>query len=103
LLDRDEMTQLYEDPFHNSRVPDFIAITDHGVICTGGSKLAEHGGLSNDDRNVALLVSSPRIKHATIVQDTTFTTQIAPTILDALDLDPRSLQAVREEGVQVLK
>jgi Type I phosphodiesterase / nucleotide pyrophosphatase len=102
-LDRDELTQLYEDPFHNSRVPDFIAITDHGVICTGGSKLAEHGGFSKDDRNVALLVSSPRIKHAKIVEDLTFTTQIAPTILDALDLDPRSLQAVREEGVEVLK
>ncbi|MBU6463115.1 MAG: alkaline phosphatase family protein [Bradyrhizobium sp.] len=103
LLDRDELTKLYEDPFHNSRVPDFIAITDHGVICTGGSKLAEHGGFSDDDRNVLLVVSSPRIKHAKVVEDTTFTTQIAPTILDALDLDPRSLQAVREEGTQVLK
>ncbi|MGA7808398.1 alkaline phosphatase family protein, partial [Bradyrhizobium sp.] len=96
LLDRDELTRLYEDPFHNTRVPDFIAITDHGVICTGGSKLAEHGGFSKDDRNVALLVSSPRITQAQVVQDTSFTTQIAPTILDALDLDPRSLQAVRE-------
>jgi hypothetical protein len=103
LLDRDELTRFYEDPFHNSRVPDFIAITDHGVICTGGSKLAEHGGFSKDDRNVALLVSSPRITEAKVVQDTTFTTQIAPTILDALDLDPRSLQAVREGGVEVLK
>jgi hypothetical protein len=102
LLDRDELTRLYEDPFHNSRVPDFIAITDHGVICTGGSKLAEHGG-SKDDRNVALLVSSPRVTRAKVVEDITFTTQIAPTILDALDLDPRSLQAVREEGVEVLK
>jgi hypothetical protein len=98
-----ELTRLYEDPFHNSRVPDFIAITDHGVICTGGSKLAEHGGFSKDDRNVALLVSSPRIKQPKIVQDTAFTTQIAPTILDALDLDPRSLKAVREGGVEVLK
>jgi len=103
LLDRDELTRFYEDPFHNSHVPDFIAITDHGVICTGGSKLAEHGGFSKDDRNVALLVSSPRITEAKVVQDTTFTTQIAPTILDALDLDPRSLQAVREGGVEVLK
>jgi Type I phosphodiesterase / nucleotide pyrophosphatase len=102
LLDRDELTRLYEDPFHNSRVPDFIALTDHGVICTGGSKLAEHGGWSQDDRNVALVMSSPHIKHARIVDDTTFTTQIAPTILDALDLDPRSLQAVREEGTQSL-
>ena len=102
LLDRDELTRLYEDPFHNSRVPDFIALTDHGVICTGGSKLAEHGGWSQDDRNVALVMSSPRIKHARIVDEPTFTTQIAPTILDALDLDPRSLQAVREEGTQSL-
>jgi arylsulfatase A-like enzyme len=103
LLDRDELTQLYGDPFHNSRVPDFIAITDHGAICTGGSKLAEHGGFARDDRNVALLVSSPRIRHTAVVDDITFTTQIAPTILDALGLDPRSLQAVREEGTQVLK
>jgi len=102
LLDRDELTRLYEDPFQNSRVPDFIALTDHGVICTGGSKLAEHGGWSQDDRNVALVMSSPHIKHARIVDDPTFTTQIAPTILDALDLDPRSLQAVREEGTQSL-
>ncbi|MGY3441933.1 alkaline phosphatase family protein [Bradyrhizobium sp. USDA 4473] len=103
LLDRDELTRLYEDPFHNSRVPDFIAITDHGVICTGGSKLAEHGGFSNDDRNVLLLLSSPRIKHARVIEDESFTTQIAPTILRALDLDPRSLQAVRDEGVEPLK
>jgi len=102
LLDRDELTRLYEDPFNNSRVPDFIALTDHGVICTGGSKLAEHGGWSQDDRNVALVMSSPHIKHPRIVNDPTFTTQIAPTILDALDLDPRSLQAVREEGTQSL-
>ena len=102
LLDRDELTQLYEDPFHNSRVPDFVALTEHGVICTGGSKLSEHGGWSKDDRNVALLVSSPRISRPQVVQDVTFTTQIAPTILEALGFDPRSLQAVREEGTQSL-
>jgi hypothetical protein len=102
LLDRDELARTYEDPFHNSRVPDFVALTEHGVICTGGSKLSEHGGWSKDDRNVALVMSSPRIKHARVVEDLTFTTQIAPTILDALGLDPRSLQAVREEGTQSL-
>ncbi len=30
------------------------------------------------------------------------TTQIAPTILKALGLDPRALQAVRIEGTEVL-
>jgi arylsulfatase A-like enzyme len=82
-------------------VPDFIAITDHGVICTGGSKLAEHGGFSNDDRNVALVVSAPGIKPE-VVENLTYTTQIAPTILAALGLDPNALIGVQKEGTQVL-
>ena len=102
LLDRDELKIRYEDPFDNSRVPDFIAITEHGVICTGGSKLAEHGGFSNDDRNVALLVSSPKLTRE-IVETKVDTTQIAPTILHALGLDPEQLQAVRVEGTDVLR
>lgn len=101
LLDRTSLTPLYEDPFHNSRVPDFIAVTDHGVICTGGTKLAEHGGFSNDDRNVALLVSAPGIKPE-IVEWLTYTTQIAPTILAAVGLDPNQLIGVQKEGTQVL-
>lgn len=101
LLDRSSLTALYEDPFHNSRVPDFIAVTKHGVICTGGTKLAEHGGFSDDDRNVALLVSAPSIHPAT-VETLTYTTQIAPTILYALGLDPNALKSVQKEGTQVL-
>ena len=85
----------------NSRVPDFIAVTDHGVICTGGSKLAEHGGFSDDDRNVALLVSAPDV-HPQFVEALTYTTQIAPTILAALGLDPKKLKGVRAEGTAVL-
>jgi hypothetical protein len=101
LLDRTTLTSLYEDPFHNSRVPDFIAVTDHGVICTGGSKLAEHGGFSDDDRNVALLLSAPGIKPQ-IVETLSTTTQIAPTILSALGLDPTQLQGVQKEGTTSL-
>jgi hypothetical protein len=101
LLDRKSLTSLYEDPFHNSRVPDFIAVTDHGVICTGGSKLAEHGGFSDDDRNVGLLLSAPDIKPQ-IVESLVYTTQIAPTILDALGLDPSQLIGVQKEGTQAL-
>ncbi len=101
LLDRTSLTALYGDPFHNTRVPDFIAVTDHGVICTGGSKLAEHGGFSDDDRNVALLLSAPDIKPQ-IVETLSYTTQIAPTILSALGLDPSALIGVQKEGTQVL-
>ena len=102
LLDRASLTPLYGDPFSNSRVPDFIAVTDHGVICTGGTKLAEHGGFSDDDRNVALLLSAPGIK-AEVVETLTTTTQIAPTILHALGLDPNLLHAVEAEGTRVLQ
>ncbi|HET6235318.1 MAG TPA: alkaline phosphatase family protein [Acetobacteraceae bacterium] len=102
LLDRTELTPLYGDPFESSRVPDFIALTQHGVICTGGTKLAEHGGFSHDDRNVLLLVSSPRIRPR-IVDTTAYTTQIAPTILSALHLNPRLLEGVRAEHTDVLR
>ncbi|MBV8398943.1 MAG: alkaline phosphatase family protein [Acetobacteraceae bacterium] len=101
LLDRTSLTPLYGDPFENSRVPDLIAVTDHGVICTGGTKLAEHGGFSDDDRNVLLLLSSAQIK-AQVVEALSYTTQIAPTILAALGLDPRQLMSVQREGTSVL-
>lgn len=101
LMDRNSLRLAYGDPFHNSRVPDFIAVTNHGDICTGGSKLAEHGGFSNDDRNVALIVSGPGVAPQ-YVQAPVTTTQIAPTILQALGLDPNALKAVHTEGTQVL-
>jgi hypothetical protein len=101
LLDRTSLTPLYGDPYHNTRVPDFIAVTEHGYICTGGSKLAEHGGFSDDDRNVLLLVSAPQIKPE-IVEWLTYTTQIAPTILSALGLDYTKLDAVKAEGTMPL-
>ena len=97
LLDRTSLTPLFGDPFDNSRVPDFIAVTGHGVICTGGTKLAEHGGFSDDDRNVVLLLSAPKISPQ-IVETLTYTTQIAPTILAALGLEPKRLKGVRAEG-----
>ena len=101
LLDRTSLTTLYGDPFANSRVPDFIAVTDHGIICTSGTKLAEHGGFSDDDRNVLLLLSAPRIQPQ-VVETLSYTTQIAPTILTALGLDPRLLKATQTEGTSVL-
>ncbi len=96
LLDRTALTDTYRDPRHDSRTPDFIAVSTHGVIYTGGSKLAEHGGFSFDDRNVGLLVANPRIAHAVDVS-TVNTTQIAPTILSELGLDPNELKSVRVE------
>ncbi len=101
LAGRDILRQLYQDPATDSRTPDFVAVSQQGVIYTGGSKLSEHGGFANDDRNVALLVSAPGIA-GHVVDAVVETRQIAPTILRALGLNPRALQAVREEGTAVL-
>jgi hypothetical protein len=37
-----------------------------GVIFTGGTKLAEHGGFNEDDVHTALLVSFPRLQAQTV-------------------------------------
>jgi hypothetical protein len=89
-------------PSGDPRVPDIIVQPNVGVIYTGSAKKqAEHGGFAHDDTNVMLLVSSPQIHSSTI---TTFveTTQVAPTILKILGLDPNGLDAVQKEGTQVL-
>ena len=101
LLDNSALAPLYGSPFHNNRTPDFIAITTPGLIYTGGTKLAEHGGFAKDDRSVALLVSNPSIT-AAIVKDDVETRQIAPTILSVLGINPRKLKGVRKENTQVL-
>ena len=84
------------------RVPDLYAVAQHGVVYTGKKKkIAEHGGTDPQDRNVPLVVSGPHLKRARLTA-TVETTQIAPTILDLLGLDPSALQAVRLEGTSRL-
>ncbi|MGI8568313.1 MAG: alkaline phosphatase family protein [Methylocella sp.] len=91
----------YQDPAKDSRTPDIIGIAKIGTIYTGGSKIAEHGGFNEDDTHVALLVAHPDLKERSI--DTAVaTTQIAPTILKVLGLEPQELEAVRLEDTQVL-
>jgi hypothetical protein len=48
-----------------------------------------------------ILVSNPGFEAKTITS-TVETLQVAPTILQALGLDPNALDAVRTEGTQVL-
>jgi hypothetical protein len=87
------------DPRH----PDIIGLARHGVVHTGGTaKIAEHGGDDRQDRNVPILVALPGLRHGYGIGTPVETTQIAPTILRLLGLNPRSLQAVRIEHTQVL-
>jgi len=93
----------YDDPKHDSRTPDIIVVTQTGVIVGGATatKLSEHGGFDEDNTHVALLVESPGLTGGTVVTPV-HATQIAPTILSALGLDPDDLQAVQLEKTQKL-
>ncbi|EST36100.1 alkaline phosphatase family protein [Streptomyces roseochromogenus] len=87
----------------DSRVPDLFGITQYGVVYTGGKKkIAEHGGAHADDLDVPLVVSGAVIPHDVRVAAPVETTQIAPTILRLLGLDPRALDAVRAEHTPAL-
>ena len=89
-------------PNLDPRTPDIIVTPNIGVIYTGHqAKVAEHGGFANDDTDVIMLLSNPRFKPKTVFTPVQ-TTQVAPTILKALGLDPNALQAVQMEGTQVL-
>ncbi|MGA2778046.1 MAG: alkaline phosphatase family protein [Steroidobacteraceae bacterium] len=90
------------DPGQDSRTPDIIVTPNEGMTYSGSTTMIEdHGGFAHDDTNVVMLVANPRFKAST-VSVTTTTTQIAPTIIKALGLDPTALDAVREEGTAVL-
>lgn len=87
----------------DARVPDVVGIAQYGVVYTGHKgKIAEHGGDHFEDRNVPILLSFPGAPGGTAVTMPVETTQIAPTILKLLGLDPHELQAVRLEGTPTL-
>jgi predicted AlkP superfamily pyrophosphatase or phosphodiesterase len=92
----------FNDPLAENRTPDIVVVPNYGTIfTTSGKKNAEHGGFSDADTNVGLLVSNPGLAEA-VIKTPVRTTQVAPTILRALDIDPQSLDAVRKEHIGVL-
>lgn len=89
-------------PLGDPRTPDIIVTPNVGVTYTGsGSKLMEHGGFSHDDTNVMLLLSNPALRARTVYAEVG-TLQVAPTILEALGLDPNLLDGVRLDGTHAL-
>jgi hypothetical protein len=97
-----ELRLKFNNPATDSRTPDILVQPQYGTIYTGsGKKNAEHGGFSFGDTNVGLIVSNPRFaKH--VVKTPVLTSQVAPTILHALDIDPMELNAVRIEHTSYL-
>jgi hypothetical protein len=103
-----ELARLFGDPTSNDRTPDLIVQPIPGTIySTSNAKVAEHGGLAESDTHVALVVVNGDRGQGSGVQGRTIgatvdTTQIAPTILQALGLDPNQLDAVRLEHTSPL-
>ena len=94
---------LLKAPANDPHAPDLVGIAQPGVVYTGGvKKIAEHGGDSADDRNVALVVSGAGVHHGGTDTAPVATTQIAPTILSLLGINPRALQAVHIEHTRTL-
>jgi hypothetical protein len=89
-------------PASEPRHPDVWGIVQAGVVYTGGTKkIAEHGGANPADRDVPIVVYGPGIQPGVSGQWVE-TTQIAPTIMKLLGLEPSALQAVDIQGTRVL-
>jgi type I phosphodiesterase/nucleotide pyrophosphatase len=94
---------LFNDPATDSRMPDIIIQPNQGMIYAEPADrfIQEHGGFTDDDTHVALLMSLPGIPPQQI-KSLVRTAQIAPTILSQIGLDPRSLQSVVKEHTPLL-
>ena len=102
VLAGNEIKLKFNDPLTDNATPDVLVQPIYGTTYTGSSKKnAEHGGFSFGDTNVGLLVSNPGLS-ASVVKTPVATSQVAPTILKALGIDPSGLQAVQKEGTPVL-
>jgi arylsulfatase A-like enzyme len=72
-----------------------------GIVYAKPTKLAEHGGMNTGDTHVLMVVSGPGIQ-AQVNSAPVETTQVAPTVLALLGLNPNALTAVQIEGTKVL-
>lgn len=127
ILSGHALAEEFGSPLQNARTPDLIVQPQPGTIyTTSKAKVAEHGGFAPGDTHVALLVvngaanrdNEARVtlsdffdrpgrdagsgRDARTVSTKVTTTQIAPTILQYLGLNPRTLAAVRLEGTTPL-
>ncbi|MEQ1472940.1 MAG: alkaline phosphatase family protein [Candidatus Acidiferrum sp.] len=103
ILAGEALKLMFNDPLYDARTPDVLLVPRlGGLYMEADTKfLAEHGGFHKQDVNVALLLSRPGLPPQ-IIKTPVQTTQIAPTILKVLGLNPQALQAVRQERTQEL-
>jgi arylsulfatase A-like enzyme len=104
-----QAAQYFGVPFSNPRYPDVFGRVQIGVIYTTpptltpeNYEIAEHGGGNPGDRDVPILVYAPWHVRPGSNGQWVETTQVAPTILKLLGLNPDDLKAVQIEHTQVL-
>jgi hypothetical protein len=85
----------------DGRYPDVFGKVQEGIVYSKPTKLAEHGGMNTGDRHVLMVVNGPDIR-GRVDSASVETTQVAPTVLALLGLDPNQLTAVQKEGTQAL-
>ncbi len=94
------------DPRTNDRTPDIIIPLKTGYFFGNATKKrAEHGGFTDADTHVALIVGSTGLSRnlqGTTINQNVSTTQIAPITLQVLGLDPHQLQGVQIDGTDTL-
>jgi hypothetical protein len=101
--------QYFGVPVSNGRYPEVFGQVRPGVIYTTPPALtpetyeiAEHGGGNPGDRDVPIVVYAPGTVHPGTNGQWVETTQVAPTILALLGLNPCALRAVQIEHTAVL-
>jgi hypothetical protein len=103
ILVGDDVNTVFQVKKNDERVPDLIGYAQYGTVWAGSklSKIAEHGGHGMQDRHVPIVMWGVGIRHVNNDQPVS-TTQIAPTILQLLGLNPEELEAVRTEHTRSL-
>jgi hypothetical protein len=97
-----EINLKFNSSLTDNATPDVIVQPIYGTVYThSGAKNAEHGGFSFGDTNVGLVVSNPAL-HSRVVKTPVATSQVAASLLKALGINPSELQAVQQEGTEVL-
>jgi hypothetical protein len=97
------------NPATDSTTPDIVVTLQPGYIWVGNvlnkHKRGEHGGFSDDDTHVALILGGGAIRskfQGTTQTGQVETVQIAVTALDALGLNPNDLTGVQKEHTKAL-
>ncbi len=95
----------FGDPAKDDRTPEVIIKLKPGYLVSDSPKRAEHGGFSEDDTHVALILASGALPPAiagSVQGETVSTNQIAVTALQAVGLDAGKLQGAVAEKTPAL-